>query len=122
MSDVGPRTEVGKRLLGMHRQHRTSHESFTEEGLRELIAAIEAEAGPLDAAWAEVKAALPEWWVLMKVSLENGSRPERGWIAVAGPPTKPDGSFTLEHSAGEGDTPAAALHALTAKLREHSAE
>ena len=84
----------------------------------------------LDAAWAEVEAALPEGWVMLEVSRRDSNyhccewdvmRPE--WEAGAGRPSRrtsrDDGGRDIGQSEEEGGpTPAAALRALAAKLRE----
>ena len=66
----------------------------------------------LDAAWAEAEAALPEGWVL------QGITPSRAeWEALASSWTARAGD-KQDWQAGAGPTPAAALRALAAKLRE----
>jgi hypothetical protein len=80
-------------------------------GLQTFVRAI----APLDAAWAEAEAALPEgWW------FEAASRGFDGYLVKAKDGTMADGRVvTLEK--GFGDTPAAALRELAAKLRARSA-
>jgi hypothetical protein len=70
----------------------------------------------LGAAWAEAEAALPEGWRLNGLtSVDYHVGPlTLGWIAHAVGPS----SGAIGDAA---DTPAAALHALAAKLRERSA-
>ena len=67
----------------------------------------------LDAAWAEAEAALPKGWVVAGLNLDLWalSRGEQVWVAAAGHPLD---SSTF----AEAPTPAAALRALAAKLRE----
>ena len=62
----------------------------------------------LDAAWAEAEGALPVGWALTHLMADPGSG---GWAAFAEPPT----GYEQE---GDGPTPAAALRALAAKLRD----
>ncbi len=73
--------------------------------------------GELDAAWAEVEAELPEgWWI---VGIERQPRAAGGhWIVTTQPII--DASlmgFPSPQVRALGDTPAAALRALAAKLR-----
>lgn len=68
--------------------------------------------GTLDAAWAEVEAALPEGWHVFEVVKQS----DASWLAVAG---RRDYLWNGPNSeAGSGPTPAAALLALAEKLRE----
>ena len=69
--------------------------------------------GALDAAWAAVVAALPEGWVIDSIQRPNGGAWEAdasvGWSVERG-----------RHVQGSGPTPAAALLALLAKLKERT--
>jgi hypothetical protein len=78
--------------------------------MRPLTAEPEA-ARPLDAAWAEAEAALPEGWRILAVSWPTEHDDE--WAASAGG----EGKITY----GKGQTPAAALHALAARLAKGGA-
>ena len=68
----------------------------------------------LGCAWAEVEAALPDEWAI-RIMTCNCS-PDRTWKVSAGPDLGPlaDPAVYVE------DTPAAALRALAAKLRERA--
>jgi hypothetical protein len=115
-----PRTEAGKRLL-------TRPPKPCDCGLEHAILAIEAEAATLaaerstglDVAWAEAEAALPEGW---RASLNSHPRSmdlAQRYVAVA----RPIYSDWSEGSPPDpirlwADTPAAALRALAARLRE----
>lgn len=68
----------------------------------------------LDAALAEAVAALPEGWGI-SVSRQPG---QSDWSAMAGPNTWD--LYGGSEATGYGPTPAAALRALTAKLRERA--
>ena len=84
-----------------------------------LDAADAALAESLDAAWAEVEAALPEGWWIARIELSGMTTEDMGgnrdrltwWEAWARGPKDKDAK-------GVADTPAAALRALAAKLRE----
>ena len=69
----------------------------------------------LDAAWAEAEAALPEGWLVMNLNRwwEETSSPANGWWGAVA--SKAGNGQAL---VGSGPTPAAALRALAAKLRE----
>jgi hypothetical protein len=76
----------------------------------------------LDAAWAEAEAALPEGWALFGVSRPGDA--EKYWASATGPVVKGRCNMDREHEDyprenGYGDTPAAALIALAARLREN---
>jgi hypothetical protein len=80
------------------------HENFFDH----LLMAREVErlrSGSLDAAWAEVAPFLPNWWHFNVQGTVDG---DFRWTA------ENENGFRE----GEGPTPAAALHALAAKLRE----
>jgi hypothetical protein len=91
---------------------------------------IAAASGELDAAWAEAEAALPEGWIVFGVAkgyeTDDGWAPEDEWRATAVRPEpdqfRSDGRAvsveTITAEQGKGETPAAALRALAAKLRE----
>lgn len=65
---------------------------------------------PLDVAWAEAEAALPDGWVIESI---GGGVSASGWVADAAL----NGSILAgEFEQGQGPTPAAALHALAARL------
>lgn len=69
----------------------------------------------LDAAWAEAEAALPKgWWIVSVRRYYFGS----SWRVDFGRPDDFDPSRYIENSGPEKSTPAAALRALAAKLRE----
>ena len=73
---------------------------------------------PLDAAWAEVETALPDGWHMGEIKNTsyrgvNAAGQSERWLAMA---WAEDDERTFE-SAYE-DTPAAALRALAARLRE----
>lgn len=79
----------------------------------------------LDVAWAEAEAALPEGWVIRRLERPYA---DDGWEVVAGVP-EPPGDRDYGYGPGEGDggwgpeladgpTPAGALRALAAKLRD----
>lgn len=90
----------------------------------------------LDAAWAEAEAALPEGWRFVELSncLTDPGEPEQDgwrvcWLAFAAPApltilSAMEGIYDdglndyREHVEGSGPTPAAALRALAAALRE----
>jgi len=73
----------------------------------------------LDAAWAEAEAAMPEGWWMARMELSGMTTEDMGgnrdrltwWEAWARGPKDKDAK-------GVADTPAAALRALAAKLRE----
>ncbi len=69
----------------------------------------------LDAAWAEVEEALPKGWAM---NVLWGTVTKERWGAAAGPFPS---SLGDHHQFGGGSTPAAALHALAAHLREAAA-
>lgn len=84
-------------------------ETFLEHGVEHLP-------DSLDAAWAEAEAALPEGWaidglyrVVARTSLE------REWEVIV---HEDDWQGDEDNHHGRGPTPAAALRALAAKLRE----
>jgi hypothetical protein len=84
--------------------------------LLELLDRLDAlEAGAtVDAAWAEVEAALPDGWYVGNLSNRPYiNEPRRVWLAQAYEPDE-----RMAFTAGFGDTPAAALRALAEKLRE----
>ena len=67
--------------------------------------------GELDAAWAEVEAALPKGaWIA------GLNRWQTGWVATLGYGLSPS-SYNLEDDSEPSPTPAAALRALAARLR-----
>ena len=108
------RTQAGKRLVEMARS--MTNEMLPDhslvvsaEFLRDQVEMIEAEAGSLDAAWAEAEAALLEGWVIL--GLDYGIA-LRGWETRASDPYEEAIPIVL----GIGPTPAAALRALAAKL------
>lgn len=79
----------------------------------------------LDAAWAEAEAALPEGWRPATVGPadpdaydEAGNPISAPWVASVVSPAFFDGENDREWACGSGPTPAAALRALAAKLRE----
>lgn len=65
----------------------------------------------LDAAWAEAEAALPEGWGI-GIQVPPGGYPGGYEVGASG-----DTEWTVQ---ANGPTPAAALRALAAKLREQS--
>lgn len=80
--------------------------------------------GSLDAAWAEAEAGLPEGHSISGVARHYGAD-RVTWSATAiepGPIGRGDPIVTTVHAKnwiiGEGDTPAAALRALAAKLQK----
>lgn len=93
---------------GHRGRHRTSIERKPQSA--------EAPADSLDAAWAEAEAALPEGWaidglyrVVARTSLE------REWEVIV---HEDDWQGDEDNHHGRGPTPAAALRALAARLRE----
>lgn len=66
----------------------------------------------IDGAWAEVEAALPEGWSIL--SLKSFGT---GWGAAADAPSLA-GPWHKRHARAHGPTPAAALLALAAALRD----
>ena len=78
----------------------------------------------LDAAWAEAEAALPEGWTLGGVQRSNqrGQTKRQAYISTAWGGILAGQTAVLATPRGRriayGDTPAAALRALAAKLRE----
>lgn len=71
---------------------------------------------PLDEAWAEAEAALPEGWHMLALQDTTGETWSLAtWRAMAGE-YEIDGPFC----ASVGPTPAAALHAIAVRLREAS--
>jgi integrase len=72
----------------------------------------------LDAAWAEAEAALPEGWGLRLTKAErHATLPGEGRVFAH---AKPPYGSRRPRIRGEGPTPAAALRALAAKLRERA--
>jgi hypothetical protein len=69
----------------------------------------------LDAAWAEAEAVLPEGWEI--IELRNGAVWHAAAFGIIPVPDMP-GLITGERLEDDGPTPAAALRALAAKLRE----
>ena len=71
----------------------------------------------LDAAWAEAEAALPEgwsiWWLRNDHHIEGGWDACAGWDAASNP-------AEARVASGSGQTPAAALRALAARLHERT--
>lgn len=66
----------------------------------------------LDAAWAAAEAALPEGWAITGLTLRAAVMAGRYWLVIANRPnTRGIGA------SARGDTPAAALQALAARLR-----
>lgn len=70
---------------------------------------------PLDAAWAAAEAALPEGW---RLTLGRSDDDYATWSAIAVSPAFFEGEIAGGWISGEGPTPAAALLALAARLRE----
>jgi hypothetical protein len=73
----------------------------------------------LDAAWAEAEAALPNGW---RLRVTRADESFKVWQASAVSPEFFDGENDndAECAMGEGDSPAAALHALAARLRDEA--
>ena len=81
----------------------------------------------LDAAWAEAEEALPEGWIICRLigihpmpygePWQAQAEPSPAYKSVLGPYGRLDGTMWLGTGAS-GPTPAAALRALAAKLRE----
>ena len=81
-----------------------------------IEAALQASPAPLDAAWAEAEAALPEGWRIEMVA--SWTRGEWRATAVPTPPNKRVGRGTMWlGKSADGPTPVAALHALAARLQ-----
>lgn len=73
----------------------------------------------LDAAWAEAEAALPEGWAMLQ--LHHTAMMDQRWQAEAQSRIGPVVAWNRVRTViAEGLTPAAALRALTAKLRERA--
>ena len=90
----------------------------TEDDAWDVEARVDVVRDSLDASWAEAEAARPEGWF---IGVESGwpisaEQPD-GYRAVA----SRDQAYLFDgpSASGEGPTPAAALRALAAKLREH---
>ena len=118
-----PRTEAGKRLLAYLFEPGQPDDDLglagdDPEPWVTAILAIEAEAGSLDAAWAEAEAALPEGWMLYEVA-QCEQAPGK-WLANASHllsgTLDPRGHPHWDFCHGEGPTPASALHELAARL------
>lgn len=71
----------------------------------------------LDAAWAEVEAALPEGWELRTIEFDGLNGAERVDCRAG---LYHRGMGRLENHWGDGPTPVATLRALAAKLRENA--
>lgn len=89
---------------------------FTDKENDALDVVLAALRGSLDAAWAEAEAALPEGWFLVlsddprysaEATREGYHDPAIGWVGV-------------QTRDATGPTPAAALRALAATLRERA--
>jgi hypothetical protein len=115
-------TEAGRRLLRGLPSQGTGLVALNVEALSKAIEAIEAEAAAaekahdsLDAAWAEAEAALPDGWIGPSLGPELAIK-RSGWVwrAFSWDRATPRGVLIEGH----GPTPAAALRALAAKLRE----
>jgi hypothetical protein len=98
-----PRTDAGKRLLATMQDLGLTHAANGTVGTS--IRAIEAQAGPLDSAWAAVEAALPDGWRIDELATWDGW--DGGWRVVCGSPLPDDPGVEAF-----GPTPAAALRAL----------
>jgi hypothetical protein len=85
-------------------------------------AALASTATPnLDAAWKVAEAALPEGWLLGSVARSAAYRGSWvAWATMTLTPAAPP-SWYDRNTSGFGDTPAAALHALTARLEDQRA-
>jgi len=82
-----------------------------------LDAADAALADSLDAAWAEAEAALPDGWAIL--GLDHTAMMDQRWRAEAQSRIGPVVAWNRVRTvSAEGLTPAAALRALAAKLRE----
>jgi hypothetical protein len=115
MSDIGNLIAVG--LLGQ-----PNASGLTANEAHEIGERVASRVAPLDAAWAEAEAALPEGWTFGSVgrSSQRGQTKGQAWIASAW-------GFRLRGQGAEsapvkgrriayGSTPVAALRALAAKL------
>ena len=83
-----------------------------------LLAEVERlRSGSLDEAWAEAEAALPEGWFIGGLTNHGYRGQGERWLAQAYDGPVEDANYRT-FKAEWADTPAAALHALAAKLRE----
>ena len=111
------RTQAGRDLLARFieagRRWPQTRGYFTPQD----VLAIENAPDSLDAAWSEAEAALPEGYVIESVSRQRSwwGVDEKAWTAEAA--EQADGG-DWPAIFGDGDTPAAALRALAARLRE----
>ena len=86
-------------------------------------AALSTTSAPLDAAWAEAEAALPDGWndILLMKTDRHGTP---GYAATASEPRDETGAYRIVSTTAAGrkpdPTPAAALLALAEKLREYA--
>jgi hypothetical protein len=97
-------------------------------GIEWGIEAHESWCPSLDAAWAEVEAALPEGWAigtLTRNSARGRTKDQAWWCSANGSPAIVGARSDRRHpwppghrKVAYGPTPAAALRALAAKLRE----
>lgn len=89
----------------------------TVDAIREAMPAEVVVRGELDAAWAEVEAALPEGWAILQ--LHHTAMMDQRWQAEAQSRVGPVVMWNKVRTViAEGLTPAAALRALAAKLPE----
>lgn len=110
LAQFGSRTERGE-LITSEWGQREADGTFTPT----FTVHSDDRIGELDAAWAEVEAALPEGWHVFEVVKQS----DASWLAVAG---RRDYLWNGPNSeAGSGPTPAAALLNLAEKLRERGA-
>jgi len=73
----------------------------------------------LGAAWAEAEAALPEGWAILSLRSFDVVRPARiAWFAAADAPGLVGRPWHERHVRAHGSTPAEAMLALAAALRD----